>query len=51
MGLQKIELAHGQISPRVVYFTSKGFIRLAGWYLENREGFENDFIDACSLIY
>ncbi|KAL4435095.1 hypothetical protein ABPG74_003588 [Tetrahymena malaccensis] len=51
ISLQTIELVHGNVSPRLIYFTGKGYLRLAGWYLENRETFQNDFIDACTLIY
>lgn len=51
IALQTIELVHGNVQPRLIYFTSKGFIRLAGWYLDNQDDFENDFLDACSIVF
>jgi hypothetical protein len=51
LGLQSIELVHGNVQSSLVYFTSHGCIRIAGWYLDNTDHFENDFLDACGLVY
>lgn len=51
INLTKKDIKHGNITPYQVYFLSNGYTKLAGWYQENKKKFENDFVDACGVIY
>ena len=51
MILNRNKIIHGNLSPSKVLFLEDGFTKLSDWYNFNRDGWKNDFVDACSTIY
>lgn len=49
--LNKNNITHGNLCPSRVIFLDDGFTKLSNWYNFNRDGWVNDFVDACSTIY
>lgn len=48
LGMKGVE--HGNIDLSNVVFTDKGFVKIKGWYLENKQTFTSDLFDVGMLI-